>query len=1022
MILLAVEIGVIHSCGCLFSRDRFALALGDASMKSIPVLDLSRKRSRRSQKKRRFRRNLRTERLENRSLLAGIVWSNGPALLEPRAEAVAVQTAAERIYLLGGGLDTVETLSPTTGQWASALTSPKNPTGPGVTQVNGNILVYGGRYGDQGTEEAFEYDYFAGDSEDIANLPTPRYDHAFATDGNGGSYAIGGIEQSGEGVFDVVERYELSTDTWTETAALPEPRVNAVATYDGNGHVLVFGGSSDEAGTQLQSSVVSYDVATDQWTTVTTMPVATTEGAIAVDSTGLIYLVGGKDASGPTGIIQVYDPNTDSWTSETELPSAVVSPAAIVDSDDRLNVIGGYAGDGTSLAQTWRSQPLHLPDAVPVITSHATTFGAADQVYTYDVNATGNPPPMYSLVAAPTGMSIDTQSGVITWHPSDDQVGTQSVTVRAENRAGSVDQTFEINVVADTTPPTVPLNLQVSNISETTADLTWDPSFDAKGVDHYTVYVGYRCGWRGRNTCYRVFEDSVLGTGVTLADLSGSYKMRVAAFDAAGNKSGLSNLVTFAMQTPPRLVKYDVSGYRTTAEATANFEMRARVYAIGNPTPAMRLVSGPENLSFDPASGILSWIPAPSQVGTHEAIVEATNEVSTVSLTIPISVTADVPVLSFSAAPASGTGSIVAGEPVIVQTHDASRTASTFEILSGPAGASIDPLTGVISWTPEYANVGVTSIEVQATNAAGSTVGNALVNTFFVSQPSGITIAGASTLDPTVSWVAPALGATDEIAGYDILLYRRYRRGRAWRTEQIHIDSPGTATTASLSGMKENVLYKVYVTPYDSQGNNGVRSSEAVTFSYTPSLPRLTYSISGYNGTTSIVALQPMSVQVNDINPLSVGTSFTLLAGPAGLTVDSATGLASWTPDQSSAGTTASVTIRATNTLGSRDITIPLNVLFSGPVLNLVATRTGNTAHASWNPPSTNANPVDSYRITRYYRWSSRRRSVTFTVPATTTSLDIGLYPTGAVSHTGLSVTPIRADGAAGVTVRVGFS
>ncbi|MFU7561283.1 kelch repeat-containing protein [Roseiconus sp. JC912] len=989
-------------------------------MKSIPFLKSSRKRTRKTGK-RVFRRNLSTERLENRALLAGIVWSEGPTLLEPRAEAVAVQTGTDRTYLLGGGLSTVEVLSSATDHWIAAQGSPKNPTGPAATFVGGNVLVFGGRYGDQATEEAFDYDYLAGDSEDIANLPTPRYDHAFATDGLGGAFAIGGIERSGEPVFDIVERYDLAADTWTETAPLPEPRVNAVATYDGNGHILVFGGSSDEAGTALQSSVISYDVTSDQWTTRTSMPVPTTESAIAVDSDGVIYLVGGKDASGPTGIVQVYDPLSNSWSTETALPAPIYSAAAMVDSDDRLNVIGGYSDDGTTLGDTWRSQPLHLPDEVPVITTHAKTFGAADQSYVYDVNATGNPPPTYALVSAPAGMSIDGQTGIITWAPTDAQVGTQSVIVRAENRAGSFDQSYDINVAGDTTAPTVPQSFQVTNVSETTADLTWDASFDAKGVDHYTIYVGYRCGWRGRNTCYRVFEDNVIGTGMTLADLTGSYKLRVAAFDAAGNKSGLSSLVAFSMQTPPRLLKYDVPGYRTAADATANFEMRTRIYTSGNPAPTMRLVSGPENLTFDPATGLVSWTPTATQLGTHEAIIEATNEVSTVSLSLPITVTADLPVLSFSASPASGVGSIVPREPVVITTFDASRTPSTFEILSGSTGAVIDPLTGAITWTPEYGDVGVTSIEVKATNAAGSTISNALVHTSFVSEPTSITIAGDMTLEPTVSWNAPSAGAVEEIAGYKILLYRRYRWGRAWRTEQITIDSAGTSTTAALTGMKENVPYKVYVTPYDALGNNGIRSSEAITFSYTPSLPRLTYSIAGFNDTTSVVALQPMTIQISDINPMSVGTTFELVAGPSGLAVDRTTGLVNWTPDLSASGTTINATIRATNTLGSRTITIPVNVLFSGSVLNLSAVRDGNTVHASWDPPSTNADPVASYRITRYYRWSSRRRSVTWTVPATTTSLDFSLYPTGAVWHTGMSVTPIRADGAAGIGVKVSY-
>ena len=83
----------------------------------------------------------------------------------------------------------------------------------------------------------------------------------------------------------------------------------------------------------------------------------------------------------------------------------------------------------------------------PNITSIAVTDAIATVPYSYDVNATGDAPITYALATKPTGMSIDSGSGVISWTPTSGQVGSKNVTVTASNSAGTDTQTFTINVV-----------------------------------------------------------------------------------------------------------------------------------------------------------------------------------------------------------------------------------------------------------------------------------------------------------------------------------------------------------------------------------------------------------------------------------------------------------------------------------------------------------------------------------------------------------------------------------------------
>jgi hypothetical protein len=86
----------------------------------------------------------------------------------------------------------------------------------------------------------------------------------------------------------------------------------------------------------------------------------------------------------------------------------------------------------------------------PQITSSPLLNATRGYSYTYDVDADGSPEPAFSLVTAPTGMTIDAASGLIEWLP--DTTGSYEVTVEALNSASADTQTFTVTV-NDTTCP-----------------------------------------------------------------------------------------------------------------------------------------------------------------------------------------------------------------------------------------------------------------------------------------------------------------------------------------------------------------------------------------------------------------------------------------------------------------------------------------------------------------------------------------------------------------------------------------
>ena len=111
-----------------------------------------------------------------------------------------------------------------------------------------------------------------------------------------------------------------------------------------------------------------------------------------------------------------------------------------------------------------------------------------------------------------------------------------NVSDAAGNAAAQVSRTVNVNEPAgDTQAPTAPTNLTASNITETTASLSWNASTDNVGVTEYEVFSsGTSIG-------------TVTSTGANITGLvaNTTYSYTVRAKDAAGNSSAESNTATF---------------------------------------------------------------------------------------------------------------------------------------------------------------------------------------------------------------------------------------------------------------------------------------------------------------------------------------------------------------------------------------------------------------------------------------------------------------------------------------------
>ena len=83
----------------------------------------------------------------------------------------------------------------------------------------------------------------------------------------------------------------------------------------------------------------------------------------------------------------------------------------------------------------------------PQIFSTPITEAGTYELYSYDVEAAGNPAPTYALLRYPDGMTIDLATGMISWMPKTVQVGDHDVRVQANNSRGTDTQDFVVDVI-----------------------------------------------------------------------------------------------------------------------------------------------------------------------------------------------------------------------------------------------------------------------------------------------------------------------------------------------------------------------------------------------------------------------------------------------------------------------------------------------------------------------------------------------------------------------------------------------
>jgi hypothetical protein len=106
-------------------------------------------------------------------------------------------------------------------------------------------------------------------------------------------------------------------------------------------------------------------------------------------------------------------------------------------------------------------------NSAPVIISEPITTATEDQIYSYQVEASdpNGDTLIYSFTIKPEGMDINRESGLISWTPTNNQVGNHQIIVEISDGKQSIVQSFEIEVINVNNSP------QILSCSPTNMDI-----------------------------------------------------------------------------------------------------------------------------------------------------------------------------------------------------------------------------------------------------------------------------------------------------------------------------------------------------------------------------------------------------------------------------------------------------------------------------------------------------------------------------------------------------------------------
>ena len=531
----------------------------------------------------------------------------------------------------------------------------------------------------------------------------------------------------------------------------------------------------------------------------------------------------------------------------------------------------------------------------PEITSNPPTplEVIATEKYLYRVTATdlNNDNLTFELVNSPSGMAI-APNGIISWRPTNSQIGTHNIIVRVSDGKGGIDlQNFDLAVKQSNLAPI--FTSIAPEIARPQVGKTFQ--YQAKAIDLDGDTITYQII---PNTTKPVTPNSAQidsTTGLitwTPTNPGGAFQWIYAndiepwqiLIKATDNKGGEAyqqlNLIVDPA-TANRAPTITSTPRTSTKLGNTYFYKIEATDPDGDPL-TYTLNSAPTGMTID--KGNISWTPNPNQFGNNNITVKVSdNQGGSSTQTFNINVT-NIPI---NRAPTiTSTPNTVTNLEKEYQYNltgnDPDGDPLFWTLETAPTGMVIDPEKGTLRWQPQSHQIGNQPIAIRLMDSYGA----------YSTQEFSLTVTGVNN-PPSIISTPSTNATTSKPYNYQVIATDSdndpltYSLGTA--PKGMTIDSKGKITWTPASNQTGNPKIEVFVT--DNQGAIS-RQTYNIEVVNTPinQAPIIT-STPTFKANTS----QTYNYQITATDPDNNPLTYQLLSAPTGMTINSTSGNLTWT-------------------------------------------------------------------------------------------------------------------------------
>ena len=312
----------------------------------------------------------------------------------------------------------------------------------------------------------------------------------------------------------------------------------------------------------------------------------------------------------------------------------------------------------------------------------------------------------------PSWLSFDAASRTFSGTPLNGDVGAIDITVMAtDGSSATATDTFTLTVTNTNDAPTV-TSSETMSVDE---DVAYSYTFVASDVDvgdTLTLAAPTKPSWLSFNTATGVLS------GTPSNDDVGTHAVVLTATDASGAADTQSfNITVSNVNDVPTITSTQLTS--VTEGQAYSYTFAASDVDVGD-SVTLAAPTKPSWLSFDPATGVLSGTASNDEVGDHSVVLTATDTtgaVHTQSFTITVANVNTAPEVT-SKAITNATEDTAYSYTFAASDVDSGDT-PTLAASTKPSWLSFDASTGVLSGTPDNAEVGDHAVVLTATDGNG---------------------------------------------------------------------------------------------------------------------------------------------------------------------------------------------------------------------------------------------------------------------------------------------------------------